>query len=310
MAMCCFLQYVAVAYTTLSNEALKRIAKQTDTNTTALLAPLLVKRVPGTPEHAQVQTFIVNHFESLGWRVEEDAFEAPTPLGTVAMKNIIVTSGDAGAPGLVLAAHYDSKLFEEFDFVGATDSAAPCAMLLQLATQLPAGANVRFIFFDGEEAFVSWTATDSIYGARHLAERWENEKALSSIEVLVLLDLLGAANPIIPNFYPDTHDLFMHLSSLETRLRNLGLIAQSSPFFEPNTPLTYRGHLMQDDHVPFLHRGVKILHVIPYPFPDGWHNAGDNAEALDMPTIEAWTLIWRCFVSEYLNMDTILHSEL
>lgn len=36
----------------------------------------------------------------------------------------------------------------------------------------------------------------------------------------------------------------------------------------------------------------------------------DNADALDMPTVEAWTLIWRCFVSEYLNMDTILHSEL
>lgn len=160
----CLLHYV-VAYTTLSNEALKRVAKQTDTNTTALLTPLLVKRVPGTPEHAQVQAFIVHHFRSLGWQVEEDAFEAPTPLGTVPMKNIIVTSGE-GTPGLVLAAHYDSKLYEEFEFLGATDSAAPCAMLLQLATQLPAGASVRFIFFDGEEAFVSWTATDSIYGAR------------------------------------------------------------------------------------------------------------------------------------------------
>lgn len=25
------------------------------------------------------------------------------------------------------------------------------------------------IFFDGEEAFINWTPTDSLYGARHLA---------------------------------------------------------------------------------------------------------------------------------------------
>ena len=30
------------------------------------------------------------------------------------------------------------------------------------------------VFFDGEEAFVNWTRTDSLYGARHLAEKWSN----------------------------------------------------------------------------------------------------------------------------------------
>ena len=32
--------------------------------------------------------------------------------------------------------------------------------------------SLQFVFFDGEEAFVDWTSTDSIYGARHLAEKW------------------------------------------------------------------------------------------------------------------------------------------
>ena len=32
---------------------------------------------------------------------------------------------------------------------------------------------LEFIFFDGEEAFQKWTATDSIYGARHLASKWD-----------------------------------------------------------------------------------------------------------------------------------------
>ena len=30
------------------------------------------------------------------------------------------------------------------------------------------------VFFDGEEAFAKWTQTDSLYGARHLAEKWSN----------------------------------------------------------------------------------------------------------------------------------------
>jgi glutaminyl-peptide cyclotransferase len=31
-----------------------------------------------------------------------------------------------------------------------------------------AETTLQLIFFDGEEAFVSWTATDSIYGARYV----------------------------------------------------------------------------------------------------------------------------------------------
>lgn len=33
-----------------------------------------------------------------------------------------------------------------------------------------------FIFFDGEEAFDTWGPTDSIYGARHLADKWHSVK--------------------------------------------------------------------------------------------------------------------------------------
>ena len=86
---------------------------------------------------------------------------------------------------LVLACHYDSKYTREYDFIGAIDSAVPCAMLLHLAHTLQRqltthkntpGQNVtlQFIFFDGEEAFVEWNQLDSIYGSRHLAEKWEN----------------------------------------------------------------------------------------------------------------------------------------
>ena len=54
-------------------------------------------------------------------------------------------------------------------------------MLLDLAVSLdallPAPSHtpeltLQLVFFDGEEAFRQWTATDSLYGSRHLAEKW------------------------------------------------------------------------------------------------------------------------------------------
>ena len=104
--------------------------------------------------------------------------------------NIIVTRdppwtqpGDVGR--LALVAHYDSKLTPA-GFIGATDSAAPCAMIMHAARSLDEAltkkweamqadgssaleevVGVQILFLDGEEAFVSWTDSDSLYGARY-----------------------------------------------------------------------------------------------------------------------------------------------
>lgn len=32
---------------------------------------------------------------------------------------------------------------------------------------------LQLLFFDGEEALFQWTATDSLYGSRHLAQKME-----------------------------------------------------------------------------------------------------------------------------------------
>ena len=78
----------------------------------------------------------------------------------------------------MIACHYDSKI-EPPGFLGATDSAVPCAMMLNLAQTLreelralrstKQELTLQFFFLDGEEAFVSWSSTDSIYGARQTA---------------------------------------------------------------------------------------------------------------------------------------------
>ena len=53
---------------------------------------------------------------------------------------------------------------------------------------------LQFIFFDGEEAFVNWTPTDSIYGARHLAAKMEGrmkvvgrEETVTELATMVII---------------------------------------------------------------------------------------------------------------------------
>lgn len=83
------------------------------------------------------------------------------------------------------------------------------------ATSSSSSVSLKLIFFDGEEAFDLWGPTDSIYGARHLAERYHSTKTMSRvsgervselerIDVLVLLDLIGAKNPSFFSFFPST----------------------------------------------------------------------------------------------------------
>ncbi|KAI7864332.1 hypothetical protein BDF14DRAFT_1958656 [Spinellus fusiger] len=297
-----------------------------------LLAPLLVPRVAGTPGNERVRYFITNHFQKLGWDVQLDTFTDTTPLGNKSFTNIIATKNPEAKRRLVLAAHFDSKHFDDFEFIGATDSAVPCAILLHLGETLGSfipmshPTTLQLLFFDGEEAFVSWSATDSTYGARHLASAWENSPArtpparriktstvLGGIEMLVLLDLLGTPNTVIANYFRSTSWAFHRIVALEQRLESLKLFSgyskdnvPLSPMFNPDSYRTYDSYSYQDDHLPFMQRGVNILHVIPYRFPPVWHNPADNADCIDPSTVEKLSLLFNSFVAEYLELDLLV----
>ncbi len=77
--------------------------------------------------------------KNLDWDVKVDEFEEETPLGMRKFTNIVATLDPKAERRLVLAAHYDSKLMEPVNgkyFKGATDSAVPCAMMLDMAHTL------------------------------------------------------------------------------------------------------------------------------------------------------------------------------
>lgn len=104
---------------------------------------------------------------------------------------------------------------------------------------------------------------------------------LSTIEHLILLDLLGAADPLIRSYFLETAWLFDALLSAEQRLGEIGAFAFGSEqgmapgrwktFFRPRSENDGNDGNVGDDHIPFLHRGVSVLHLIPEPFPPVWH---------------------------------------
>lgn len=100
---------------------------------------------------------------------------------------------------------------------------------------------------------------------------------LGGIEHLILLDLLGAPNPLIRSYFTDTAWLFDSLASAERRLHESGVLmglegaAAFQSFFLPRRGSEFSHGYIADDHIPFLRKGVNILHVIPYRFPSVWH---------------------------------------
>ncbi|KAG9241218.1 hypothetical protein BJ878DRAFT_428617 [Calycina marina] len=339
---------LVLALTPLSDDTLRSLPSSNgdfDIHTGAILSPMLIPRVPGTPGNLIVQQHFKTWFSTYlpHWTLEYQNSTSTTPATgdkQVPFTNIILTRdppwtrpGDVGR--LALVAHYDSKLQPD-GFIGATDSAAPCAMIMHAARSVDealtkkwaameaageAGSGledekgVQLLLLDGEEAFVSWTDTDSLYGARSLADSWEqaphaalsnHRNALSSITLFLLLDLLGAANPRIPSYFSTTHWAYQTMSTIETRLRALGTFqSQGDAFLADNADnKVFRGGQgVQDDHIPFLARGVEILHIIPTPFPRVWHTIEDDGEHLDMATVEDWAKIVMAFVGEWMDLE-------
>lgn len=223
-------------------------------------------RVVGTESHEGVKDFIVAKLRELSWHVDLDEFEADTPIfKNLLFTNIIATLNPKAERFLVLACHYDSKYFKNEEFLGATDSAVPCAMLINLAHVMnehfltlksKKDVSIKLIFFDGEEAFEAWTATDSIYGARHLAEKWEDEKFLHRIDMLVLLDLLGSPDPTFYSFFKETETWYARLVHTEERLDDLSQFNryQSSGTINRNPTRYFQANTLnaniEDDHIP------------------------------------------------------------
>jgi len=224
-------------------------------------------RPSGSPANIKTRDYIKAQLAALGIKTVEQPFEGATRLGPVKMVNLIATIPGKSADRIVLASHFDTKLFRNMRFVGASDGASSTAALLELGRVLKARKDLPFtielLFLDGEEAVGEWQGTDNTYGSRYYVEAARKSGSLKSLRALILLDMVGDRNLTIRRESNSTRwmtDIVWNVA------HKLGQRA----FMDEETTV-------EDDHIPFLKAGVASLDIIDLDYPQ-WHRADDNLD--------------------------------
>ena len=229
----------------------------------------------GSPAIAKLQDFLQSELKSYGCTVDTDSFTADTPVGRLAMKNIVAKiPGDK--PGIILlGTHYDTLLTVP-NFVGADDGGSSTALMLELARLLCPKREkyaVWIAFFDGEEAMQQWSNTDSRYGSRQMAAKLAMSGDLKKVRAFLLADIVGGRNAQLKRETSSTTDL---INVFWNTAHKLGY---TSLFLDTTTEA-------QDDHDAFLDRHVPSLDVIGDFINNGyWHTPEDNLDKISAKTL-------------------------
>jgi len=195
--------------------------------------------------------------------------------GHPGLRNIVGTL-PGRSPAIVVGAHYDSE-YHPKGFVGANDSAAGTAAVVELARDLGraggSGREIRFVLFDGEEEgpgcpnarFVQCALRGSrAYVAAHRGE----------IGQMVLLDYIANKGLRLPREGSSNGALW---ARVRAAARGVGVGA----VFPPTTQTT-----IYDDHTPFLRAGIPAVDLIDfsYRYADGLQ---DTLDKLSLTSLDA-----------------------
>ena len=232
-------------------------------------------RVSGTPANVKTRQYITTTLAAIGIKAVEQPFEAKTPLGAVKMANIVATLPGTRPERIVIGSHFDTKLFREFRFVGASDGGSSTAALLELGRALkarPRPFTIELLFLDGEEAVVEWTATDSTYGSRHYVDHARQTGTLAGLKAFVLLDMIGDKNL---NIRRESNSTPWLTDAVWAAAAKLG---HTRTFLAQATPI-------EDDHLPFLKAGVPSVDIIDLDYP-AWHTADDTLQNVSAQSLQ------------------------
>ncbi|MBA2623157.1 MAG: M28 family peptidase [Chthoniobacterales bacterium] len=237
-------------------------------------------RPPGSEALQQARAYLAKELDGFGWGVTRQSFTDDTPEGKITFVNLIATF-PAGAsqaiPSFLLCSHYDTKLFANARFVGANDGGSSNGVLLEMARVLSKqpklAARVQLVFFDGEEAYVSFTDTDGLYGSRYFAKQLAAAGKTKQFKGGILFDMVGDKSLTVtlpPDSPPTiTRGIFAAAEALNVRRH-----------------FTYASGAITDDHTPLNAAGIPTIDLIDFEYP-AWHTPDDtmdkiSAESLDI----------------------------
>jgi glutaminyl-peptide cyclotransferase len=248
-------------------------------------------RVAGSAGGAKARDYIVSELKKAGLEVRVEPFEALTPHGRLRMANVVAVIPGRRADVILIGGHYDTKWFSDRHFVGANDGGSSAAFLIELARQLartPQDFTYWVVFFDGEEARQSWTATDSLYGSRRMAADLSRSRRLP--RAVIVIDMIGDRDLNI------RREVFSTGALTDLIWKTAMRLGYDRHFLSTSMPV-------EDDHAPFLREGVPAALLIDFDFPP-WHTADDTLDKVSpqslkvvgdvlleaLPSIERWLL--------------------
>jgi len=234
----------------------------------------------GSTNHKKVEDYILAHLKAD--TVEQDFFTIDTAEGKFPVHNILAKFPGTGDGIVVIASHYDTNYpLRKTSYVGANDGASSSALLLEIANQLRGkkrdGYSVWLLWDDAEESMkLPWDDAESLYGVRHIAQKWQDDGTLKKIKAFLLEDMIGDADLNIEHDSFSTPWLEDMIYQAATRL------GYQSHFFGRTMGVT-------DDHIPFVEHGVPSADLIDfdYGYDDVFHHTTqDTIDKLSPKSLE------------------------
>ena len=247
-------------------------------------------RPPASEAIEKTRAYLTSQLESFGWKVERQGFTDQTPRGGVSFVNLIATFGGKDASPFYLAcSHYDTKIFDNAQFVGANDGGSSTGVLLELArvmAQRPDLARkVELVFFDGEEAYEAFTETDGLYGSRHFAKDLAAQNRARTFRGGILFDMVGDRSLKI-TLPPDSpveiaRDIFASADALNLRKH-----------------FTYFDRDVTDDHTPLNAIGIPVIDLIDFDFT-AWHTPADTMDKISAESLRITGAVACYYLAEF-----------
>jgi Zn-dependent M28 family amino/carboxypeptidase len=248
-------------------------------------------RPAGSPNLERSRAYIKRQLATSVAEIWDDPFVATTPMGKIPMTNVIGVIHGENPTVVILAGHYDTATIAGVRFVGANDGGSSAAFLLEMARVLSNRKNTFtywVVFFDGEEALKQWSASDSLYGSRHLAEKLSREGKLRQISALILLDMVADRHLSILRESNSTGWLS------DAVFRSARTLGYGSLFRGGTFPV-------EDDHMPFLARDIPSVDIIDLtPFRSYHHTAEDS---IDKCSPESLAVVGRVVLATLADLE-------
>lgn len=176
---------------------------------------------------------------------------------------------------LILCAHWDTRPFADEDpdssnwdrpILGANDGASGVAVLLEIARDLREKKpryGVDIVLFDGEDGGRKGHTEEYLLGSRYFA----GNMPVPEPEFVILLDMIGDRDL----------QVYKEVFSYRYAPEIVNMIWEKAAILNLHGIYRLPKHMMIDDHIPFLERGIPAVDIIDMDYPY-WHTLEDTPE--------------------------------